>query len=106
MPVAEDSMLCQQCHGRCCSSGYFDYLQVSPVDISRLAKYLQITVRQLKQDHLVHCSGVWALVLTHGCMFFDKYKYRCKVYEARPQTCREFKAGGKQCESVVQVLRR
>lgn len=90
-------LACRRCKGRCCSDGYFDFLQILPPDITRLAKHLQITARKLKSEYLVYESGCWAIFLGEGCPFFDPYKHRCKVYEARPRGCREFEVGSEKC---------
>jgi len=94
---------CRRCKGRCCSEGYFDFLQVLPEDITRLAKHLQITSRQLKSKYLVHQDGLWALFLGRGCPFFDHYKHACKVHIARPRGCREFEVGSEKCQQAQEA---
>ena len=85
---------CRKCPGKCCrgSSGNIwisdrelqeicRFLGTNPIDVLR--KYVvQVNNRLSLRERYVDSS--------YDCIFFDRAKNRCAIYEVRPEQCRSF----------------
>ncbi len=68
------------------------YVQVSRRDIARLAKFLNLTVRQFEERHILKVNRKGEKLIKPGydtCQFLGPDR-RCTVYEARPTDCRKY----------------
>ena len=86
---------CEKCPGYCCS---YPAIEVTPRDIERLARHLDLTYAQA-EERLTKSDrkdGVRLLrhqkdeVFSTVCVLFDKEERRCTVYPARPGVCRAY----------------
>jgi Fe-S-cluster containining protein len=81
---------CQRC-GTCCITG--DPIRLRPEDAAALAKHLKISLQKaLKKYTLPDPDRAGALDFKHirPCKFYDPAAAGCKVYPARPWSCRIF----------------
>lgn len=81
---------CQRC-GTCCTTG--DPIRLRPEDAAALAKHLKIPLRKaIKKYTLPDPDTPGALDFKHirPCKFYDLAAKGCKVYAARPWSCRIF----------------
>lgn len=81
---------CQRC-GTCCTTG--DPIRLRPEDAAALAKHLKIPLQKaLKKYTLPDPERPGALDFKHirPCKFYDPAAAGCKVYAARPWSCRIF----------------
>jgi Fe-S-cluster containining protein len=68
------------------------YVEVSPPDISRLARFLDLSVREFEAKHIVHVTRAGRKRIKAGyetCQFLGSGR-RCTVYGARPTDCRGY----------------
>jgi len=85
---------CDTCGGRCCT-GESGNIFVSPQEISALSKLLNLSELDFRKSYLLKRGYKFSLKerivgLSHDCIFFDREKGGCSVYEARPMQCRTF----------------
>jgi len=81
---------CQRC-GTCCTTG--DPIRLRPEDAVKLAKQLKIPLNKfLKKYTLPDPRKPGVLDFKHilPCKFYDQKAGGCKVYSARPWSCRIF----------------
>jgi hypothetical protein len=81
---------CQRC-GRCCTTG--DPIRLRPKDAAALAKHLKIPLnRAIKKYTIPDPDKPGALDFKHTkpCKFYDVSAAGCKIYTARPWSCRIF----------------
>ncbi|MCK9406251.1 MAG: YkgJ family cysteine cluster protein [Methanothrix sp.] len=81
---------CQRC-GACCTTG--DPIRLRPEDAAQLAKQLKIPLnRALKKYTIPDPKKPGVLDFKHilPCKFYDRKAGGCKVYAARPWSCRIF----------------
>lgn len=86
---------CLKCVAYCCS---YTHIPVKDRDLKRLAKHLGVTVKDAERRFTKKGDAENPRVLRHtadehfnsSCMFLDKEKRTCTVYEGRPTICREF----------------
>ena len=89
------SYSCNKCPGYCCS---YPEIEVTPRDIQRLAKRLELDYAQAEERFTKYDAKEHVRLLRHKkdtvfatvCTFFDQDKRRCGVYESRPGVCREY----------------
>ena len=85
---------CLQC-GRCCSGPVEGYIWVKRPETQLIAKYLNISVRELKRNFLRRVGLSRTIiedVHTRDCIFLrrgDKGK-ECSIYSVRPSQCRNW----------------
>ena len=97
---------CRKCPGFCCS---YPRIQVKKVDLEHLAVHFEMKKsearkRFTKKDSVDKKNGKSPRIIRHKeddifgtiCVFFDQDTRRCGIYEARPQTCRDY-PGVKRC---------
>ena len=79
---------CTEC-GKCCS-GFPGFVWLSPSDIGRLAKRLNVSKEAFIKRYTRRKEGKLSLVekKNYDCIFYQNKK--CTVYEARPSQCRTF----------------
>jgi len=87
---------CTQC-GNCCT-GEPGFVWISEREIKRLAKYLNVSIETVRDNHCRKIGDRWALQERrnpihggHDCVFLkdDNHGRRsCSVYPARPLQCR------------------
>jgi Fe-S-cluster containining protein len=86
---------CEKCPGYCCS---YPEIEVTPRDIERLAKRLELSYADAEQRFTKLDGEKQARLLRQKkdkvfdavCTFFDVDERRCTVYESRPAVCRGY----------------
>ncbi len=81
---------CQRC-GTCCTTG--DPIRLRPEDAALLAKHLKIPLsKAIKKYTIPDPDKPGALDFKHirPCKFYDPEAKGCKIYAARPWSCRIF----------------
>ena len=86
---------CLKCVAYCCS---YAHIPVKDQDLKRLARHFDLSEGVAEKRFTKRGDDVNPRVLRHttdehfgsSCMFLDKDKRTCTVYEARPKICREF----------------
>ena len=91
---AFDPSKCESCEGRCCT-GESGYIYVSHDEITALASLLNLELSEFASTYLYKKGYKFSLkeVEHNGsfdCVFYDRAKNGCSVYEARPMQCRTF----------------
>jgi len=85
---------CTDCVGYCCS--IYDRVDVWKKDLKRLARHFDITPAQAKKKFTRKVGKYTALkrkedlIFEETCIFLDQTTRLCSVYDARPDTCREW----------------
>lgn len=81
---------CQQC-GTCCITG--DPIRLRREDVSRLAKHLKIPFDKALKKYTIpdtDKTDVYNFKHINPCKFYDHRSKGCKIYAARPWSCRIF----------------
>ena len=81
---------CQQC-GTCCTTG--DPIRLRQEDMAMLAKHLKIPLNKALKKYTIpdpEKPGVLDFKHIKPCKFFDPSSKGCKIYGARPRSCRIF----------------
>lgn len=84
---------CSQCPGWCCS---YERIRVTPADLEVLADHFECEEEDVKKESLDFIDGEWFLrhrnddVFKSICVFFDRTKRQCGIYDARPVVCHKF----------------
>jgi uncharacterized protein len=102
---------CSKCPAYCCS--IYGRVEVTDADLRRLAKHLGLTVAAAEERHTKRWEKERVLrrrkdrLLGEACSFLDPETRGCTIYEARPETCREY-PGTARCAyyDVLQFERR
>jgi len=83
---------CDGCGACCC---------VYPVIVSEADAVLEprIAVEGKRAPHDRSSIRLNAIEVPAACCFLDKQQ-RCDIYDTRPRICREFAAGGQQCQEA------
>lgn len=89
-----DPSKCLICGGKCCI-GESGYIWISEDEIIKLADFLKISTKKLKDDFLYkekYKFSIKEIPYNNGyaCIFFDQVKKNCSIYEVRPNQCRTF----------------
>jgi uncharacterized protein len=87
---------CKKCPGYCCS---YPLIEVGKRDIKRIARHFGLTPAAAAR-RFTRLEGRKTRVMRRKkdkhfgriCQFFDTKERRCTIYEARPNTCRDFPA--------------
>jgi hypothetical protein len=101
MSSASKKYNCKKCTAYCCS---YTRIEISIADITRLAKYFNITKRKAKQNFTKQYkfshkeTKINETVLRHKkdhifdsvCNFLDSETRGCSIYDARPKVCRVY----------------
>lgn len=93
-PYAFDQNACQSCSGRCCI-GESGYIWVDEKEREAIAKSLGISQEVFINAYLEKIRYRFTIKEIpydggHGCIFFDREKRSCSIYEVRPLQCRTF----------------
>lgn len=86
---------CNSCNGNCCI-GESGYIWINSKEIEELAKFLKISIEELKNRFLNKIGYKYSIkeiklsANNFACYFFDLEKKQCSIYEARPTQCRTF----------------
>lgn len=91
---AFDPKACQTCEGRCCI-GESGYIWVSPEEIKAIAEKLSLKKEDFINTYLQKIRYRFTIKEVayengFGCVFFDRTKRMCTIYEVRPKQCRTF----------------
>lgn len=81
---------CQRC-GTCCTTG--DPIRLRPEDVTLLARHLKIPLNKALKKYTIpdpDRPGVLDFKHILPCKFYDPATSGCKVYAARPWSCRIF----------------
>jgi Fe-S-cluster containining protein len=85
---------CSKCTAYCCS---YDHIELSAKDLERLARHFGLSVRAATERFTKRVED-GDRVLRHQkdhifksvCIFLDKEKRCCTIYDARPKVCRAY----------------
>ncbi len=86
---------CDSCEGNCCI-GESGNIWINNSEIENLAKYLNISVDELKLKYIEKRAYKYSIKEVqlapnnYACIFFDLEKKGCSIYEVRPTQCRTF----------------
>lgn len=85
---------CSSCGGRCCK-GRPGYIWISQEEIEELAKFLDVTEKELEKGCLKRVGEKtsikdYSYKNERVCFFFDNEKNNCSIYAVRPKQCRTF----------------
>ena len=93
--MAKNKYDCLKCPAYCCS---YAHIPVTDKDITRLAKYFDVSWEKARKKFIKKGDDESPLVLRHQedehfdtiCQFLDLDTRNCTIYEARPEICRTF----------------
>jgi hypothetical protein len=93
-PYAFDPSACQNCQGNCCI-GESGYIWVSPEEILAIADALSLSKEAFINNYLQKIRYRFTIKEVayengFGCIFFDRQKRMCSIYDVRPKQCRTF----------------
>ena len=86
---------CESCAGNCCI-GESGYIWINKNEIETLAKYLNISTKDLKKKVLFKIGYKYSIKEiklgdnSFACCFFNLEKKQCSIYPVRPNQCRTF----------------
>jgi Fe-S-cluster containining protein len=83
------------------------YVRVSRADIRRLAKFLELTVREFEERHIVERTRKGEKRIKTGtgtCQFLGNDR-RCTVYDGRPRDCRGYVCWNQEDTTVFDFAR-
>ncbi len=86
---------CDRCPAYCCT---YPRIIVKPADIDRLARHFGLDREAARRRFTKHGWEPGERVLRHrrdaifdtACRFLDRDSRECKIYEARPEICRDY----------------
>jgi Fe-S-cluster containining protein len=84
---------CSQCPGWCCS---YERIRTTPDDIALLAEHFDCDEIRSRRTALDFIDGEWFLrhrkddIYKSICVFFDRDKRHCGIYDVRPVVCHKF----------------
>jgi len=89
-----DPNACESCEGNCCI-GESGNIFVTQSEIEAIAGHLELSMAEFRSDYLIKRGYKFSLQEkmmgeSHDCIFFDREKKGCGIYEVRPQQCRTF----------------
>jgi len=93
-PYAFNTDACATCEGRCCT-GESGYIYVSKAEIIKIAQLLEMDINEFGVQYLFKKGYKYSLKErkvddSYECVFYDKEKNGCQIYEARPSQCKTF----------------
>jgi len=93
-PYAFKSDACHTCEGRCCT-GESGYIYVTPQEIEKIAKLLELSVNDFVIKYLYKKGYKYSIKenridVSYECAFYDRATNGCQIYEARPSQCITF----------------
>ena len=83
---------CEECGGKCCK-GESGYIWTNPLEMQKIANFLNISVDEFKKFYLIKVDYKFSIKEKqyedgYACVFFNDGK--CSIYEVRPNQCRTF----------------
>jgi len=83
---------CEECGGKCCK-GESGYIWVNPLEMQKIANFLNISVDEFKKFYLIKVEYKFSIKEKpyedgFACVFFNDGK--CAIYDVRPTQCRTF----------------
>ena len=89
-----DPLACKECGGRCCT-GESGYIWVNPLEIQKIANFLNMTQEEFKNSFLIKVGYKYSIKEKkfedgYACIFFDTKNRNCSIYDVRPTQCRTF----------------
>ena len=103
--MADESLDCLKCPSLCCRMA--GYVRVSREDIRRLAKFLNLTVREFEERHIVERTRKGEKRIKTGtgtCQFLGDDR-RCTAYAGRPRDCRGYVCWNQEDTTVFEFAR-
>jgi Fe-S-cluster containining protein len=103
--MSGDSLDCLKCPSFCCRMA--GYVRVSRADIRRLAKFLNLTVREFEDRHIIERTRKGEKRIKTGtgtCQFLGDDR-RCTVYAGRPRDCRGYVCWNQEDTAVFEFAR-
>ena len=93
-PYAFNPKACQTCAGKCCI-GESGYIWVSHEEIEAITKKLLLTKENFINNYLLKIRYRFTIKEIpyeggYGCIFFNREKKMCSIYDVRPSQCRTF----------------
>lgn len=91
---AFDQNACNSCEGKCCI-GESGYIWVNQIEQEAIAKHLGITKEEFINAFLLKIRYRFTIKEVpykggYSCIFFDREKKMCTIYDVRPKQCRTF----------------
>jgi len=86
---------CEECGGKCCI-GESGYIWVNPLEIDKIARFLNLSSDEFKKFYLIKVGYKFSLKEkkldenNYACIFFDEKNKNCSIYDVRPTQCRTF----------------
>jgi Fe-S-cluster containining protein len=86
---------CEECGGKCCT-GESGYIWVTPIEMQKIANFLNMSLDSFKQTFLTKVGYKFSIKEkklgenNYACLFFDEKTSRCTIYDVRPNQCRTF----------------
>lgn len=89
-----NSSKCQECGGKCCT-GESGYIFASLKELEQIADFLDLSFEDFLLHYVKKVGYRFSLIEQkfqegYACIFFDKNKLCCSIYEVRPKQCRDF----------------
>jgi Fe-S-cluster containining protein len=89
-----DPSKCAACEGKCCT-GESGYIWLTPDEMVKIAKYLQMELEDFKSTYLRKVRYRYSLKEqlvgeSYECIFFDTAAKNCAIYPVRPTQCATF----------------
>ena len=91
---AFEPLACENCQGKCCT-GESGYIYVTKSEALSISEVLNIDIRQLVSKYLFKKGYKYSIKEnkiddSYECIFYDRVKSGCNIYEARPLQCKTF----------------
>jgi len=86
---------CEECGGKCCT-GESGYIWVTPLEIDKIANFLNLSSEEFKKNFLIKVGYKFSIKEkkldknNYACWFFDEKTSKCLIYEVRPNQCKTF----------------
>ena len=86
---------CEECGGRCCT-GESGYIWVNPLEMQKIANFLNISLEEFKKFYLIKVDLKFTIKEkkleenNYACIFFDEKTKKCTIYDVRPNQCKTF----------------
>lgn len=92
---------CQRC-GVCCFSALTTYVRVTGDDWTRLGDKAETFAHFVGHRAFMRMQdGHCAALVVHRDAAANEARYACRVYERRPQVCRDLERGSPECEGEL-----
>ncbi len=87
-------LACQSCEGRCCT-GESGYIYATKPELQAMAALLKLEWEEFLKAYVKETNNGFSLKEvryndSYDCIFYDRARKGCQIYEARPKQCRTF----------------